>query len=109
MALQLNAGDLDARQKLAEILAKKGLFKEAIVEYKRMMDIDPGQIKRPELWRALAKIKDQQGQFDIAVEYLQQAVRFGPEDADFKKELDAEVKKQEHAAATRAATMPTTR
>ncbi len=102
LALELNPGDLSARQKLAEVLTRKGSYKEAIANYERMMEVDPEQMKRPDLWQAIARIKDKQGAFAMAVQYLQQAVQLAPDDADLKKELDRETAKV-------AATQPSTR
>ena len=71
-----------------------------------MMELDPSQMKRPELWQAIARIKDKQGAFPEAVQYLQTAQQLAPDDAGIKKELDEETAKQAKAV---AATQPTSR
>jgi hypothetical protein len=65
------------------------------------MNIDQEQIKRPDLWLAFARLKDRQGQHDVAVQYLQEGLKYAPGDASLTKELEIQQKKI-------AATMPAT-
>jgi tetratricopeptide (TPR) repeat protein len=103
-ALDLNSGDTDARQKLAELQAKSGRLKDAIENYSLILAADQTQMSRPEIWQAIAKIKDRQGAYDFATQYLETAAKLAPEDAEIKKELDEETKKRDKAAATQPAT-----
>jgi tetratricopeptide (TPR) repeat protein len=112
-ALALDPGNIVALEKLAELQTQVRDFKAAIVSYSHIMASSPDQMKRPDLWVAIARIKDRQGEYDHAVEYLQTAARLAPDNADIEKELANETRKQAHAAATRAttraATMPATK
>jgi tetratricopeptide (TPR) repeat protein len=103
-ALDLNSGDTDARQKLAELQAKSGRLKDAIENYSLILAADQTQMSRPEIWQAIAKIKDRQGAYDFATQYLETAAKLAPEDAEIKKELDEETIKRDKAAATQPAT-----
>jgi tetratricopeptide (TPR) repeat protein len=103
-ALKISAGDVVARQKLAELQAKTGNLKEAIANYSLILAADQTQMSRPEIWQAIAKIKDQQGEYEFATQYLDTAAKLAPDDPEIKKELEAETRKRDKAAATRPAT-----
>jgi protein O-mannosyl-transferase len=107
-ALAINAGDLVARQKRAEFEARDGRFVEAITDYTAIMQVDKAHMNNPDLYAAIAKIRDQQGEYQMAVDWLKPAVQLAQDNADLKKQLDTETAKAAHAAATRAATMPST-
>jgi tetratricopeptide (TPR) repeat protein len=108
-ALQLDPKDLVALQKLAELDARQGNLRDAFQNYLRMMQIDPLQSHRADLWIAIAKLADREGKYADAVQYLQEEQqKYAPDDENLKKQLDIEIAKLNHAAATRAATMPAT-
>jgi tetratricopeptide (TPR) repeat protein len=107
-ALEINSGDLVARQQRAEFEAKDGRFAEAITDYTAIMEVDKAHMNNPDLYAAVARIRDQQGEYQMAVDWLKPAVQLSPDNADLKKQLDMETAKAALAAATRAATRPST-
>jgi tetratricopeptide (TPR) repeat protein len=119
-ALSISPSDLGAWEQLADAQTKAGKLKDAIESYAHVL-ADPTQQARADIWLAIAKLKDRQGDYDLAVQYLQtaeqishaalekagsdqeqaQAMQF---DDKIKKLLADETEKQKKAAATRPTT-----
>jgi tetratricopeptide (TPR) repeat protein len=103
IAMELDQTDLAAREILADAQAKLGKFQEAIANYGQVI-ADPAQMHRPDLWMKVARIKDQQGVYQNAIDYMSAALKLAPDDAAISAELEAEKVKEQKAAATRPST-----
>jgi tetratricopeptide (TPR) repeat protein len=126
IALSINPSDALAQEELADAQAKSGKLKEAITSYALVMR---DQQTRYDLWMAIAKLKDRQGDYDLSVQYMQAAkkltaqalekaaadptttqekARAASADKEVSDALAIELEKQRHAAATRPTTRSTT-
>lgn len=111
LALSTNPTDNVARELLGDAQAQLGQLNEARDSYVMVLT-DPAQRQRADLWSKIARLKDRQGDYDLAVQYLQAAQKLAPDDQEINKSLTAEQEKQRRAAATRpssrSATEPAT-
>jgi tetratricopeptide (TPR) repeat protein len=123
-ALSISPGDLAAWELLADAQSKAGKLKDAIESYAHVL-ADPSQQNRTDVWLAIASLKDRQGDYDLAVQYMQTAEQIAHAAVEkantdqeqtatsqleekLKKQLAAEIEKQKKAAATRPTTRSTT-
>jgi tetratricopeptide (TPR) repeat protein len=113
LAVSIDPGDFGAREQLAELLAKTGKDKEALLEYTRVLEV---QGTRADLWNkvGLLTVGHQNPtitEVQNAKVFFNQALALNPDDAEAKKNLamlDGMLKAAQAAATTRAATQAAT-
>jgi tetratricopeptide (TPR) repeat protein len=108
LAVQADPMDLQARELLADALAKAGRLDEALAQYSIPLR-DRVEQTHGELWQAVAKVCDRQQKYVESVQFFKQAKQLNPKLPGIDAELDDAKRKLAKAAATRPAmTQPTT-
>jgi tetratricopeptide (TPR) repeat protein len=107
-ALEINPSDSAARMQKGDAEVKAGKYKDAIETYAQAGVSDPALRQSPELCEAMAKVRDLQGNYDSAVQFLTLAQQTAPDDEKIKALLKEETDKAKRAAATRPATRSAT-
>jgi tetratricopeptide (TPR) repeat protein len=109
LSLSLAPNNPAVLESLAEQQVKAGLLDDAIQNYTLSMQLDPANRNRPELYVAVAKIRERQYQWAQAVEWYKLANKLDPGNEQTRKALETDIVKAKAAAATRPATVPATK
>jgi tetratricopeptide (TPR) repeat protein len=112
LATGMNYTDAAAWLLLADAQARAGRLDDAMQSYAKVPVYDPTQMTRPDVFVAMSKVRDRQGNYASAVEYLKlaQKVPDPDEKADglTQKKIDQMVSEEEEKARRAAATRPAT-
>ncbi len=104
LSLERNPLDTVAILTFAKEQAKAGLFTESLTNYARAIAADKANQSSPEIMIAIAKIKEQQYEWDKAVQYYQLALQLDPKNTGVAEAIKVDTEKAKKAAATRPST-----
>jgi tetratricopeptide (TPR) repeat protein len=108
LALKLDPGNLYTRQILAEQQSKVDKLQDAIDNYSIILAQDADRRTHPDLFIAVAKLRERLYQWDQAVDWYKIALKLDPANPDVKAAITTDTIKAKAQAATRPTTRATT-